>query len=197
MIGRISNQPNSRGFTLFEVLVISGIGLLVMSFTIPTISAVVASAKLGASMTSLSGLLQNCRMVAVQENKTKTAYVVQSSGGLVGYIKDATGGTTLSQTDYQIKMEAPILRYTSLMGVAGAPTALTSTELGFTPQTTIPSFNSRGLPCHYASGICTSYGFISYYKDTRIDGSDGWAAISISPAGRIKRWFWRNSTWGD
>jgi hypothetical protein len=48
--------------------------------------------------------------------------------------------------------------------------------------------------------LCTnagSTGFIEYFKDNRIGGSGGWAAISITPAGRIKRWFWSGSAWTD
>lgn len=195
MISRMSDNRSPCGFTLLEVMIVAGIGMLVMAITLPSITATIANARLRAGMTSLSGLLQNCRMAAVHQNKTKTAYVVVNDSGLTAYIKDASGDSDLSKSDYQVEMEAPIERYTELPET-GAPTALTSTELGFsTPQTGNPSFNSRGLPCLYVSGVCTNYGFVSYYKDTRISGSSGWAAISITPAGRIKRWFWTGSAW--
>jgi len=62
------------------------------------------------------------------------------------------------------------------------------------------SFNSSGSPCVYSGVLCTnagSAGFIEYFKDNRIGGSGGWAAISVTPAGRIKRWFWSGSAWTD
>jgi hypothetical protein len=146
-------------------------------------------------MTSLSGLFQNGRMVAVQQNKTKWVRVQANSQGLTAFIRDAGDTGSIAGSDYQIEMEAPITRHTT--PPTGAPPALTTTQLGFSsPQTGNPSFNSRGLPCLYASGVCTTnYGFLSYYKDNRIAGSGGWAALSITPAGRIKRWFWNGSAW--
>jgi Tfp pilus assembly protein FimT len=183
------------GFTVMEVMVVAGIGMLVMAITLPSITSTIANAKLRASMTSLSGLIQNCRMVAVQQNKTKTAHVETNASGLIAYIKDATDTSDVSSSDYQIAMEAPIERYATLPGT-DAPDALSTTQLGFSmPETGNPSFNSRGLPCLYGTVCVPNYGFLSYYKDTRISGSGGWAAISVSPAGRIKRWFWTGSAW--
>ncbi len=186
-----------RGFTLLETLIVVGIAAVVTMTAIPKMTNVIATAKLRASMTSLSGLLQNTRMMAVQQNKTKTT---RFSGGtttrLMGYVKDAADTSALTTRDAQVEMEAPITKMTTPSGT-GAPAAISTTVLGFTPDTDDPSFNSRGLPCEYASGICTTKGFISYYKDNRIDGSGGWAAISVSPAGRIKRWFYNGSAWVD
>jgi hypothetical protein len=51
------------------------------------------------------------------------------------------------------------------------------------------------LPCTYSGGNCTSAGFVYYFMDHRPMGRSGWAAVSISPAGRLKRWFWSGSTW--
>jgi hypothetical protein len=116
---------------------------------------------------------------------------------LMGYIRDAGDTSSLTTVDSQVEMEAPITKMTTPTGL-GAPSAISTGVLGFTPQTGDPSFNSRGLPCLYSSGTCpTNYGFISYFKDNRIAGSGGWAAISVSPAGRIKRWFWNGSEWTD
>jgi len=155
--------------------------------------------KLRASMTSVSGLLQNTRMLAVKLNRTMTArYLVRTTSplGLVYYAKSATDSSALTGSNPQVELEAPITPYTTPTG-GGAPAAISTTTLGFTPQTGDPSFNSRGLPCSYSGGTCTSNGFIAYYKDDRISSSSGWSAISISPAGRIKRWFWNESAWTD
>ena len=79
----------------------------------------------------------------------------------------------------------------------GAPPALDDTTLGFTPQTGDPSFNPTGLPCVYSSGVCSNSGFVSYFHDARPHGQMGWAALTISPAGRLKKWFWNGSSWTD
>jgi len=83
---------------------------------------------------------------------------------------------------------------------AGAPPTIDNSDLGLlsNPLTTDPTFNSRGLPCLYVNpGTCTTNnGFIQYFRDDRI-GSGAWAAISITPAGRFKRWFWNGSKWSE
>jgi prepilin-type N-terminal cleavage/methylation domain-containing protein len=191
------------GFTLQEVLVVVAIGLIVTLAAVPVMSNAIANMRLRSSLTSVSGLLQNTRAIAVQQNKNKTAChfnVATAPYSLVYFVKDATDCTTatLLTADPQVELEAPITPYGAPTGT-GAPTALdNTTQLGVTtaPLTTDPSFNSRGLPCTYASGSCTpNVSFVQYYKDNRISGSGGWAAISVSPAGRIKRWFWNGSSW--
>jgi prepilin-type N-terminal cleavage/methylation domain-containing protein len=192
------------GFTLQEIMVVIAIGLIITALGAPVMSNAIANMKLRSSMTSVSGLLQNTRAIAVQQNTVKIACHFNRTAtpySLVYFVKNATdcSTATLATTDPQIEMEAPITPYTSPSGT-GAPGALDNTaQLGVTvaPLTTDPSFNSRGIPCQYLSaGTCTTnVSFVQYYQDNRISGSGGWAAISISSAGRIRRWFWNGSSW--
>jgi hypothetical protein len=157
-----------------------------------------------ASMSSVSGLIQSGRMIAVQQNRTMTScYQVRTTApyGLLYYVKNATANCSSALTnDPQVEMEAPIFPQAGAPTGTLAPPPVSNSILGFTPLYTHPSFNSRGLPCTYSSssGNCTAnVGFIRYFKDDRIGGVGGWAAISVSPAGRIKRWFWNGSSWAD
>src|SRR5207244_2730678 len=147
---RRAGLRNQSGFTLMETRIVAAIATVVTVTALPNITNALANAKMRASMTSLSGLLQNTRMEAVQKNRTKTA---RFEGGtttrLMGYIRDAGDTSTLSTTDSQVEMEAPITKLTAPAGL-GAPPAISTTTLGFTPQTGDPSFNRRGLPCLYS-----------------------------------------------
>ena len=201
MLRNQAGKRNQAGFSLQEALVVVAIGLIVTASGLPRMNNAIGNMKLRSSMTSLSGLLQNARMLAIKQNKTMTALHYNRDTeprSMVYYVKLATASTDLSTTDAQVELEQPITAYTTPAGT-GAPTAITNTALGVTtiPETGNPSFNSRGLPCNYNAGTCTNVSFIQYYKDNRIAGSGGWAAISISPAGRIKRWFWNGSAWLD
>ncbi len=187
---------SSRGFSLVEILMVVAISLVLSTIAIANIAAVVSSSRIHAGISSMSGLLQNCRMLAVKKNKTLTAHLTQNGSTLMGYVKDATDSSPLSNADSQVKWEAPVVRMATPTG-PGAPGVLSSAVLGYTPQSVDISFNSRGLPCVYASGVCTNYGFLYYFKDTSRTGSKGWAALSISPAGKIKKWFWNNYIWTD
>jgi type IV fimbrial biogenesis protein FimT len=196
------------GFTLQEVMVVIAISLIITALGAPVMSNAIANMKLRSSMTTVSGLLQNTRAIAVQQNTTKTACHYNRTSApysLVYYVKNGIDCTTatMATTDPQIEMEAPInpCGTPTDCSSTNAPAALdNSTQLGVgtvAPLTTDPSFNSRGLPCQYvSSGTCnTNVSFVQYYKDNRIGGSGGWAAISISPAGRIRRWFYNGSSW--
>jgi prepilin-type N-terminal cleavage/methylation domain-containing protein len=205
MATRRAPRQNGLGFSLQEVMVVLAIGLIATAMALPAMSNAIANMKLRGSMTTVSGFLQNARAVAVKENKTKTACHYNQTVDpypLVYFLRDATDCTSLTAAtaDVQVELEAPISPLSAPSGT-GAPTPITNAQMGLTadPLTTDPSFNSRGLPCTYAGGsICTTNsGFIEYFKDNRFGASGGWAAISISPAGRIKRWFWNGATWTD
>jgi Tfp pilus assembly protein FimT len=203
----VAGTRQRAGFTLQEVMVVVGLGLIITAVAAPNMSNAIANMKLRSSMTSVSGVMQNLRAIAVQQNKTKIACHFNRTAApysLVYFIKDATDCTTatVATTDSQVEMEAPITPYDTPTGT-GAPTALTNTQLGttYTPLATDPAFNSRGIPCSYApltSTCTTNNAFIKYFKDNRISGTaGGWAAISISPAGRVKRWFYNGSSWTE
>jgi len=178
-------------------MMVVAISLVLSTIAIANISAIVSSSRIHAGVSSMSGLLQNCRMLAVKENKTLTARMTAAGAGtLMGYIKEAADTSELDATDSQVKWEAPVIRMSTPTG-SGAPDPVTTTMLGFTPQSDDISFNSRGLPCTYSSGTCTNRGFLYYFKDTSRQGSKGWAALSVSPAGKIKKWFWSGTSWTD
>ncbi|HET9943340.1 MAG TPA: prepilin-type N-terminal cleavage/methylation domain-containing protein, partial [Terriglobia bacterium] len=58
------------GFSLVEVTVVVAISLVVGMIAIPNMLSVISDARLRAGVTSMSGLLQNCRMEAVKRNQT-------------------------------------------------------------------------------------------------------------------------------
>ena len=187
-------RPRERGMSLLELVVVVGIMLTLSGLAVPSMLTVISSVRLSVGISNLSGLLQNCRMLAVKENKTKTTRFTVMGNGPVAYIKDATVVTSLGTGDVQVQLGAPLTRYVTPSG-SGAPAELTSTELTFTAVTSDPSFNSRGFPCEYSAGVCTIKGFVFYFKDTRPMGQSGWSAVSVSPAGRIRRWTWSGSSW--
>ena len=196
---RVTSQEARRvaGFTLIEIAIVLAIALIVAGIAIPNMVSVISNSRLHAGVTSMSGLLQNCRMMAVKENKTLTTrFTTEGAATLVGYVKEAADTADRRGTDTQTEWEAPVLMMTAPTG-AGHPTSISTSVLGFTPQTTEPSFNTRGLPCVYSSGTCANNGFLYYFKDTSRVGGKGWAALSISPAGKIKKWFWSSSRWTD
>jgi Tfp pilus assembly protein FimT len=186
---------NRAGFSLLEVMSVAAISLIVTMTALPNFITGIGNMRLRSSMTSLAGVIQNCRMLAVKQNQTmSTHFAVSNYGGVIAYVKKATDANPLATSDSQVQLEEPVTQVTTPSG-AGAPSTLDSL-LGFTVQTTDPSFGPTGLPCAYSGGVCTTNkGFVYYFHDTRPAGQIGWGALSISPAGRLKKWFWSGSAW--
>lgn len=189
-------RKNQAGFTLFELLIVVAIGIIVTAVAVPNMVTGISNLRLRSSMTSLAGVLQNCRVLAVKTNRHMTTRFSANPYGIVAYVKLATDMGGLEGGDSQVELEAPVTKVTTPSG-PGAPAALSPTDLGFTPQTGEPSFSPTGLPCVYSPGSCSNYGFIYYFHDNRPAGQMGWAALSISPAGRMKKWFWNGTAWAD
>ena len=195
-----SIHNNRAGFSMLELVAVTAISMIVTMTAVPNMVNGIGNMRLRSSMTSLAGVLQNCRMLAVKQNRTMSTHFVVtnygSTNGVMAYVKKATDTSFLATSDSQVQLEDPVTRVTTLSG-AGAPTALDVTTLGFTPQTGDPSFNPTGLPCAYSGGTCPNNGFIYYFHDSRPASQMGWAALSISPAGRLKKWYWNGSAWTD
>jgi Tfp pilus assembly protein FimT len=190
---------NRAGFSMIELMTVAAVSMVITMTAVPNMLDSIGILRLRASMTSLEGVLQNCRMLAVKQNRTmSTHFTVTTNGasnGVLAYVKNASDPNPVLTSDSQVQLEQPVTRSATLSG-PGAPTiTLDSSILGFTPQTGDPSFMTTGLPCLYSGGNCTINGFVYYFHDARPAPKTGWAAISISPAGRLKKWFWNGSAW--
>ena len=188
------------GFSMIEVMAVTAISMIITMIGVPNMITAIGGLRLRSSMTSLAGVLQNCRMLAVKNNQTMSTHFAVTtygaSNGVIAYVKKASDPNQVSTTDSQVQLEQPVTQVPTPSG-AGAPTTVPTSTLGFTPQSTDPSFSTTGLPCAYSGGNCLNGGFIYYFHDTRTSGQAGWAAISLSPAGRLKKWYWSGSTWTD
>jgi Tfp pilus assembly protein FimT len=191
------NKGSRAGFSFIEAMVVVAIGTIVTVTAVPNMITAISNMRLRSSMTSLAGVIQNCRMLAVKQNQTMTTHFTPQPDGLIAFVKLATAPPTYTVNDSQVELEAPVMELDTPSG-PNAPPAIDSTTLGFsTPLTSDPSFNTVGLPCSYNAGTCSNRGFIYYFHDQRPQGKQGWSALSISPAGRLKKWYWNGSAWTD
>ena len=187
-----------NGFSMLEVMAVTAISMIITMIAIPNMMTAIGNMRLRSSMTSLAGVLQNCRMLAVKQNTIMTTHFAVSTfgagNGVIAYVKTATDPNPISTSDSQVELEQPVTQVASLSG-PDAPS--TAPSLGFTAVSSEPSFTTTGLPCAYSAGTCTNSGFLYYFHDTRASTKTGWAAISISAAGRLKKWYWNGQTWTD
>src|SRR5262245_3715236 len=93
------SRKTEVGVSLPEVTVVVLIVLVVSAVLLPKIVVVAATARLRASMTTLSGTFQGCRMLAVKQNRTMTSHFNVEPWGLVQYSKDATDSGPMTTKD--------------------------------------------------------------------------------------------------
>ena len=201
-----SRRHRSSGFSLIELLVVVAIMLVVAAFAIPTMVTAIDSYQVRGNMGGVANMAQRCRLQAVHNNATQRLFfTTQPSGEVVLFVENGTSTATAPITsDPQLWLPT----HFSLQGAApsgtGAPSALTSSTMWGANVSSINQgvdayYNSRGLPCLPASnGVCKdTNGFVYYFGYQGTGGTQYWAAISISPAGRIQTWFWNGANWAN
>ena len=180
-----------QGFSLIEMLIVTSITLAIAGVAIPRFVTTIANVELRSAVHSAAGVMQQTRMQAIKEDKyRKIRYINGTSGGVV--FEDLNDNGLPEATEPQAQMGNTVLAYAAPTGIAG----LSATDLGFTPTlTTSPAFNATGQPC--SVWHTCAVGMVVYFTDTRTVGTPGWAAVSISPAGRVASWIWTGSSWSQ
>ena len=190
-------QPcRQRGFSLIELTVVILIVLLVAGIAVPNIATAIANVQLRGAASNLSGLIQSGRLAAVKNNVTCTVRFGLTN--MQGAYVDLNKNGQFDSTEPMIQFGGNVTQVSAPSG-AGSPSALDGAggPLGWTATSGNVSFNPRGLPCDVTRNPCaTSVGYVFYLRDTRTSGN-GWAAVSVTAAGRIKVWTWDGTAWVD
>lgn len=211
------SKPPEEGFSLTELIVVVAIILIITAIALPSIGHTLDDAKLRASAQELTGLYQEARMRAARDNNYYEA--LASTPGTPPEVVwiDLNGNGIRDNGEPAVELPS----YMTLSNT-GVPGGLTSTKLGFPPITTETStmynqndantpgiaWNARGLPCQRAAvttgcttmvttgGSQVAVGWLQYLQLTRGD-TTLYAAVGITPAGRIKVWLYNPSGGGS
>ncbi len=184
----------ARGFTLLELMIVVAISLVVAAVAIP--SAIVANEnfKLRSTASNFGGVVQKARMLAVARNGSYPVATASSGGVASIYVNLGSSVPLTESTKNSLQVPRGIAIDTS----GGNPSA-TSIVNTLTPvYRSLPQFNSRGLPCFVSSGVCNvdpAKTYITYLRQDRSLGGNGWAAINVTPAGHVQVWTWDGSAW--
>lgn len=211
-----------NGFSLMELLLVVIIVLIVAGTAIPKLMSALDTAHLRGAATDLASLLEQARIYAIRDNRYYSTYILAGSGNTPqqAYIdmlpKSVTGAsgnggvsivaaTSTSPGDPAIVLRSDVVPEAA----SGAPnTSNLESQLlpATTPVTptdttvTAATFGPRGLPCTPVTltggTVCDSSGgataFWTFLQDST---TSNWQAVTITPAGRIERWYYTGSTW--
>jgi Tfp pilus assembly protein FimT len=196
---------------MVELLVVMAILLVVTAMAAPNVVDAIANYKLRNSASAVAGLLQQARLQAIRDNSYYTVRSGSIGSAPVAYIDNNPTTPTASDgsgnASYNTGEPVAQLSGTGHFSQSGAPTFNTSSLMGISNVITGDSpfrvsFNSRGLPCQRSGSLCSNLqsgagnppvAFVYFLADDR--PQNGWAAVSVSPSGRIRVWQYDGSAW--
>jgi Tfp pilus assembly protein FimT len=216
----MKRHPES-GFSLVELGISLSIVLVVSALATPSVISSVAAVKMTSTAQNFASLLQDARMKAARDNKSYAVSCVQNDystipgaidGCAIVFI-DVNGSGTYDATlaGNMAKMEMDIQVASAVKFTTTDPSVvLGTTQLSFDPNPTAAAvtptgmarFTPRGMACQLSGGRCLNItvggsqtGFLYYLTSRDVLGNTHYAAVSVSPSGRIKVWKFNGTTW--
>jgi Tfp pilus assembly protein FimT len=193
------------GFSVVELVVVVAIVLIVLGISLPGLVTTIEDNKLRAAAQELAGIYQEGRIRSARVNNYYEVLVTPAGvTPAIAWI-DMDGNGQLDAGEPQVQLPRGMF-----LSNNGVPGGLDDVKLGFTPfrvetstmysqqDINVPglAWNARGLPCQRTSptSICSNStatgpaGWVQYIQMQRSGGQASYAAVSISPAGRVKVW---------
>ncbi len=186
------------GYSLLELLVVIAMILVVSTIAIPTMINVVANSTLRKGMESVSSVFQNGRALAVKQNIIARIRFQINGSNWVAYVDNGINPAGLTTSSQQLWLPRKLSKVAAPTGTNPTPLDAAACGSTLTPDTTDDTYyNQLGIPCQYSSGTCgTNQAYAHYFNyQSAFGGRTSWAAMCVSPAGRLKAWYWDGSAW--
>jgi Tfp pilus assembly protein FimT len=186
------------------MLVTMCICIIVGAIAVLNVQTTSRAIRLHESGTEYANLLQNARIRAVKDNRYYTVLTDTSVNPPRAFV-DINGTGVYANGD-------PVMVFAS--GVSPMPfvsgPGLNNLKSQFLPPgataqgsvntaTAGPTFGARGLPCTPNGGVCpyltvtnTVTSYVTFIQNVE---NGKWEAITVNPAGRIRKWAYGSSSW--
>jgi len=203
-----NGSHRSRGFSLLELVVVVAIMFVVAAMAMPTMTNAIADYKLKSTASQLVNLLQRARTESVRANFPVGVLTQVQAGRQVVWV-DVSGNGVRDATEPTLIMpERTTLQTAGFPG--DATVGQNPANYRVMPQAppAAGQFNARGLPCWMMASIVAAtqtcrntdngnnaQGFVYYIRSDRPFGLAGWAAVVVTPAGRIRSTTWANNSY--
>jgi prepilin-type N-terminal cleavage/methylation domain-containing protein len=205
----MSMRKKNRGFSLIELMVVIAIILAISAVAIPSAIEGIYDMRLRSAATSLAGLMQQARQMAIRDNSFYPIKFTTQGATVLAYIdaSPATADRILDTTAYDHKFPTVQLGGGVVKTTTNPDTAGTSTPWAFTPMamTLKPYWGPMGLPCAISSGNCVASvisggttgvaGYQVILTDNRSFGTAGYVSVTATPGGRVRVWRWSGGVW--
>lgn len=180
------------------------ISLIIMAIAAPQIMNAVKNSRLRTAATDYANLLQTARMRAIQDDTYYPVLTIASVSitcldlNQDGQCDSLSTGPAEPQVAFHTTVQfasAASAPNNSNLRSQYLPSTCGTTCVSVNPNTSPveAAFGPRGLPCYINGGVCsyTSGGvpvaFETYLQNTQ---TTAWEAITVSPAGRVRQWYY-------
>ena len=216
--GARPGKPKLTGFSLIELLVVVTILAVLAAISVPLLLNAVHTVRLRGAGTDFSGILQQARMRAVQDDRFYSVYGISNNGLQQEFVDiypqqvngaSGSGGQNLDPKDPVVSVNSEIveqpasaapnrsnLRQQLFGGISNPPKPVDGSNIN-TPVT----FGPQGLPCFPKQmgsfgTVCNSQGgLVAYWVFFQDSSTQEWEAVTVTPAGRIQKWTHVNNNW--
>lgn len=194
------------GFSLLELSVVVAIAMVLVAMAVPQIIVAVNTFKLRNAGVEFAGIVQQARARSVKDSNHYSIYFNSTTNLTEAFIDipktgaiDTTNDPIVSwgpEISQQTAGNAPSTSALKTLFLSGYSTVATTYDASATTTSPV-TFSPMGIPCYAASsGACTATGtpiaYWAFFKDSR---SGQWEAVTVTPAGKIQKWFYSGSTW--
>jgi prepilin-type N-terminal cleavage/methylation domain-containing protein len=191
---------SQSGFTLAELIVVVTIILVVGGLSIPNLTRAIDTSRIKGAAQSLAAAYQDARIRATQKDTFYQVLISPPGISPAQICIDLDGDGTCSAGD-------PVTTFATQIKVSnlGVPVPLKSELLHFPVNTTEQppnnslTWNALGLPCQRITptATCTAVGWVQHLQLLRANGDVMYAAVTVSPTGRVKTWTFNPSGNGN
>jgi Tfp pilus assembly protein FimT len=188
------------GFSLLELTMVLAMAMVASAIAVPTMITVMAKSYLRRGMGEISGLFQNGRSQAVRQNTLTRIRFQLSGNNWIAYVDDGVSPHGLTATTSQVWLPRRFSKVAAPTGTNPTPLDAATCGASITPETTEDTyFTQLGIPCKYSGGSCSNNTAFVYYFTYAgsMNLSTSWAAMCVSPAGRMKPWYWNGGAWAN
>ena len=196
---------SQSGFTLAELTVVVAVVLVVAALSIPNLTRAIDTSRIKGAAQSLAAAYQDARIRATQKDTSYQVLISPPGISPAQICIDLDGDGTCSAGD-------PVTTFAAQIKVSnlGVPVPLGPAQLNYLTTDTEHSnasgggltWNAMGLPCQRTSPTapCTAMGWVQHLQLMRANGGVMYAAVTVSPTGRVKVWTFipsgnGNGTW--
>jgi Tfp pilus assembly protein FimT len=207
----------TKGFSTIELVMSMLVVLIVAAIGVPQFMTMIHVARTKGAVSDFAGLLQAQRLRAVDDDRFYSTYVLAAGGNnpQEAFVDiypqnvngtSGTGGATYTcvagtgcdpvvlisqEINQQRQANAPNTAALKLLMLpANSPVAPIDGSLAASPIT----FGPRGLPCTpqpVAGGtVCSLAVATAYWTFFQNNVTQSWGAVTVSPAGRVRRWYY-------